>query len=81
MNERRTWNTPTREPWNPVIHQMLRAIDNHNEAFFRDGNDWHIEKAIMLRQYVRELKDWLHEEETNPMAGVVSCSRTKSWNE
>ena len=80
MNERRTWNTPTREPWNPVIHQMLRAIDNHNEAFFRDGNDWHIEKAIMLRQYVRELKDWLHEEETNPVADVVSCSRTKSRN-
>jgi hypothetical protein len=81
MNERRTWNTPTREPWNPVIHQMLRAIDHHNEAFFRDGNDWHIEKAIMLRQYVRELKDWLNEEETNLVAGMVSCSRTESWNE
>jgi hypothetical protein len=81
MNERRTWNTPTREPWNPVIHQMLRAIDHHNEAFFRDGNDWHIDKAIILRQYVRELKDWLNEEETNAMASLVSCSGAESWNE
>jgi hypothetical protein len=81
MNERRTWNTPAREPWNPVIYQMLRAIDHHNEAFFRDGNDWHIDKAIILRQYVRELKDWLNEEETNTMAGLVSCSGAESRNE
>jgi hypothetical protein len=60
---------------------MLRAIDCHNEAFFRDGDDWHTEKAIMLRQYVRELKDWLNEEEANLVAGVVSCSGTKGRNE
>jgi hypothetical protein len=64
-----------------VIHQLLRAIDHHNEAFFKDGNEWHLDKAMMLRQYVRELKDWLHEEETNLVAGVVSCSGAEGRNE
>jgi hypothetical protein len=64
MNERRTWNNPTREPWNPAIHQLLRAVDHHNEAFFKDGKEWHLEKAAMLRQYVRELKEWIQEEES-----------------
>ena len=64
-----------------MIHQMLRAIDCHNEAFFRDGKEWHLNRAIMLRQYVRELKDWLNEEEANTMAGVVSYPRPQGRNE
>ena len=81
MNERRTWNTPTREPWNPIIHQLLRAIDCHNEAFFRDGNEWHMEKAIMLRHYARELKDWLHEEETSLFSPVGKVIGPQGRNE
>jgi hypothetical protein len=29
MTERRTFNTPIREPWNPIIYSLLKAIDNH----------------------------------------------------
>lgn len=59
----REWNTPRREPWNPVICQLLRAVDHHNVQFFRSGDRWHLEKADQLRRYVRELKDWLTAEE------------------
>ena len=55
----REWNTPQREPWNPVIHQMLRAIDLHNQRYFETGDVWNLRKAEMLREYVRELKDRL----------------------
>lgn len=55
----REWNTPLREPWNPVICQLLRAVDHHNVAYFRTGDRWHLEKAAQLRAYVRELKDWI----------------------
>jgi hypothetical protein len=61
---RREWNTPVREPWNPVIHQMLKAIDNHTAAYFRDRNPWHLEKAQALREYVAELKGYIHLEES-----------------
>jgi hypothetical protein len=63
MNERRTWNNPTREPWNPVIHQCLKAIDHHNVLYFQTGDKYHVEQAAFLRQYVRGLKDWIHRTE------------------
>jgi hypothetical protein len=53
----REWDTPAREPWNPVIYQILRAIDLHNQRYFEDGDVWDLEKAEILRRYVRELKD------------------------
>ena len=56
----REWNTPVREPWNPVIHQCLKAIDNHMHQYIRTGNVWHLEKAAFLRSYVMELKRWIH---------------------
>jgi hypothetical protein len=62
--ERRTWNTPVREKWNQVIYQSLKAIDNHNQLYFKTKNRWHLQKAAELRQYVRELKDWIREEES-----------------
>ncbi|MGA1023885.1 MAG: hypothetical protein ACO3S8_04230 [Aquiluna sp.] len=61
--ERRTWDTPVRESWNPVIQQLLRAIDNHNRIYFATGNDWHLVKAGELRRYVIELKDWIKDQE------------------
>lgn len=61
--ERRTWNTPMRERWNPVIHQCLRGIDYHNELYFKTGDAWHLEKASYLRRYVIELKEMIKREE------------------
>jgi len=63
LNPRRTFNTPIREPWNAPIHNTLKAIDNHMGLYFKDGNKWHLDKADMLREYLRELKSWIHEQE------------------
>jgi hypothetical protein len=59
----REWNTSTREPWNPVIHHCLKGIDEHVRQYMRGGNVWHLEKAEFLRDYVKELKVWIHEME------------------
>jgi len=45
----REWNTPKREPWNAPIHNILKAIDNHTQEYFKSGDVWHLEKADMLR--------------------------------
>ncbi len=66
--ERRTFNTPLRAPLNPIIHRILQAIDWHNSQFFKDGNLWHVEQTAILRQYVRELKTWVHAQEAKAMA-------------
>jgi hypothetical protein len=63
VNEKRTWNNPTREPWNPVIHHCLKAIDHHNALYFQTRDPWHLEKAILLREYVHELKTWINRTE------------------
>ena len=64
MTERRTFNTPLRDPWNHIVYQCLRAVDCHNAQYFLTGNVWHLEQSELLRQYVRSLKDWICEEET-----------------
>ena len=59
MTERRTFNTPIREPWNPIIYSLLKAIDNHMAIYFRHRDSWHLKKAAMLREYVHELKAYI----------------------
>jgi hypothetical protein len=59
----REWNTPVREPWNPVIQQCLKGVDEHVRQYIRTGNVWHLEKAAFLRTYVKELKVWIHKME------------------
>lgn len=59
----RTFNTPIREPWNSPIHNILKAIDNHTNEYLKNGDKWHLEKAETLRQYVSELKTWIHKVE------------------
>jgi hypothetical protein len=54
---RREWDTPVREPWNPVIHHLLKAIDLHTREYLKTGDRWHAENANALRKYVAELKD------------------------
>jgi hypothetical protein len=68
--DRRTFNTPLREPLNPIIHRLLQAIDWHNAQYFKDHNQWHLEKAVIIRQYVTELKAWVYEEEEKPVADL-----------
>ena len=60
----REWNTPIREPWNPVIKKCLHAIDTHMRMYIQTGDDWHLSKADTLRNYVKDLKVWIlaHEE-------------------
>lgn len=60
---RREWNTPIREPWNHLIHELLQAVDRHNRQLFITGDLWHAAKAEELRQYVRDLKSWIHQQE------------------
>lgn len=59
----REWNTPDREAWNAPIHHILKAVDNHVMLGLRDGDDWHEEQARVLRDYLRRLKTWIHEQE------------------
>lgn len=61
----RTFNTPSREPWNKPIHNILKAIDQHNVEYFKSGDSWHLQKAQLLREYVSELKTWIHENENS----------------
>lgn len=62
-NERRTWDSPVREPWNPKIHVMLKSIDLHVDLYLQTGESFHLEMANALRIYVRQLKDWIHQQE------------------
>jgi hypothetical protein len=57
---KREFNTPIREPWNPVIHHCLKAIDHHVMAYFKTGNEWHLQKAQDLRVYITELKTYIY---------------------
>ncbi len=59
----REWNTPIREPWNAPIHNILKAIDNHTHEYLDSGDVWHLKKAQELREYVSELKTWIHRQE------------------
>ena len=65
MDERRTFNTPIREPWNAPIHNILKAIDSHMALYFANRDPWHLEKAAMLRAYLHELKSYIHRQEAN----------------
>lgn len=52
-----------REPWNPIIHHLLKAVDTHNRLYFQTCDEWHLEKAREMRAYVAELKDWIKNQE------------------
>jgi len=62
-NERRTWDTPLRKPWNPVIKACLNAIDEHIRLYVETRDIWHLRQAEYLRDYVVRLKDWIHGQE------------------
>lgn len=60
---KREWNTPVRADWCPLIHQALQAVDRHNSLWFHTHDSWHLEQAQVLRDYVADLKTWIHREE------------------
>ena len=59
----REWNTPVREPWNPVIKKCLDAVDLHTRLYLETGDEWHQSQAKVLRNYVSNLKTWIHKQE------------------
>jgi len=61
----REWNTNQRKDWNAPIHNILKAIDNHTHEYFKSGDEWHLQKANQLRQYLHELKTWICDKENN----------------
>lgn len=63
MNESRTLNTPLHKPLNPTIRRLLQAINWHNAHYFSSGDQWHLDRAVSLCTYLRQLKDRIHEEE------------------
>jgi hypothetical protein len=60
---RRTFNTSTREPWNAKIHNILQTIDLHNEFLLKSGDEFHYHQAEILREYVKNLKEWISSQE------------------
>lgn len=60
---KREWDNPIRGPWNPVIHSLLKAIDNHVMLYLKTKKYWHLKKAQDLRVYVKDLKDFIKSEE------------------
>jgi hypothetical protein len=75
MEGRRTFNTPVREPWNAPIHNTLKAIDNHMALYFSSRDKWHLEKAEMLRNYLHELKSWIHATEKRDLEALGESAR------
>ena len=61
----REWDTPIRSPWNTPIHNILKAIDNHTQQYLRTRDEWHLRQADLLREYVEDLKTWIHEQEAS----------------
>ena len=59
----REWNTPIREPWNPVIKKCLDAVDLHVQLHLDTQDNWHNSQAEILRKYVKDLKIWIHQQE------------------
>ena len=59
----REWNTPIREPWNPVIKHVLHGVDHHVRLYLATGDVWHLKQASLLRGYVVALKEWINQQE------------------
>lgn len=42
---------------------MLKAVDLHVELYISTGDIVHAEMAELLREYVLQLKEWIHQQE------------------
>jgi hypothetical protein len=59
----REFNTQFREPWNPIIKKCVDAIDLHTKLYLETGDPFHSFQCNLLRQYLYNLKDWIHQTE------------------
>ena len=46
-----------------MIKECLNAVDRHVAQYLASGDQKHLSQAATLRGYVRELKDWIGQEE------------------
>jgi hypothetical protein len=63
MTRKREWSNPIRDPWNSKIHNILQTIDLHNDFYLKSGDSFHHYQAECLREYVKNLKKWIHNQE------------------
>ena len=57
---KRTFTTEVRKDWQDMIAQTLKAIDRH--AKYKE-DDFHTRSYYILKQYLVDLKNWIHEKE------------------
>ena len=57
---KRTFTTEVRQDWQDMIAQTLKAIDRHSK--YKD-DDFHTRNYYILKQYMIDLKNWIHSEE------------------
>ena len=64
---KRTYTTDVRKDWQDTVATLLKTIDRH---IIYNGNtnnahdsEFHIKSYHVLKQYLIDLKDWIHKEE------------------
>ena len=57
---KRTFTTEVRKDWQDMVAETLRAIDRH--AKYKEA-DFHARSYFILKQYLADLKSWIHVEE------------------
>ena len=57
---KRTFTTEVRKDWQDMVAETLRAIDRH--AKYKE-DDFHARSYFILKQYLVDLKNWIHVEE------------------
>ncbi len=57
---KRTFTTEVRKDWQDMIAQTLKAIDRHAK---NKEDDFHARSYFILKQYLVDLKNWIHAEE------------------
>ncbi len=57
---KRTFTTEVRKDWQDMIAQTLKAIDRHAK---HKEDDFHARSYFILKQYLVDLKSWIHSEE------------------
>tara|TARA_Y100000588_G_scaffold310310_1_gene335787 strand:+ start:195 stop:404 length:210 start_codon:yes stop_codon:yes gene_type:complete len=57
---KRTFTTEVRKDWQDMIVETIRAIDRHAK---HKEDDFHTRSYYILKQYLVDLKNWIHVEE------------------
>ena len=60
VKPKRTFTTEVRKDWQDMIAQTLRAIDRHSKY---PNDDFHCRNYYILKQYLVDIKNWIHSEE------------------